>query len=91
MASIPTASVDALVHVKRLRRPKNGAAVHYPLMLDGSSWIWSSGLQSFEAWQIAATTKPFQWFAHYVSFDQYVSFDYVALSENRGENIGRSR
>jgi hypothetical protein len=58
-------------------------------MLDGSRWIWSSGLQSFEAWQIAATTKPSQWFAHYVSFDQYVSFDYVALSENRGENIGR--
>jgi len=59
MASIPTASVDALVHVKRLRRPKNGAAVHYPLRLSGSSCIWSFGLQSFEAWQIAAITKLF--------------------------------
>jgi hypothetical protein len=59
MASIPTASVDALVHVKRLRRPKNGAAVHYPLRLSGSSCIWSFGLQSFKAWQIAAITNPF--------------------------------
>jgi hypothetical protein len=64
MASIPTASVDALVHVNAYGDRKNGAAVHYPLMLDGSSWIWSSGLQSFKAWQIAAMTKPFQWFAH---------------------------
>jgi hypothetical protein len=64
MASIPTASVDALVHVKRLRRPKNGASVHYPLMLDGSSWLRSFDLQSFKVCQIAAITKPFQWFAH---------------------------
>jgi hypothetical protein len=80
MASIPTTSVDALVHVKRLRRPKNGASVDYPLMLDGSSWIWTFGLQSFKAWQIAAIRKPFQWFAH------YVLFDYVTLSENRGRS-----
>jgi hypothetical protein len=64
MASIPTASVDALVHVKRLRRPKNSAPVHYPLRLDGSSWIWWFGLQSFKAWQIAAIGKPFWRFAN---------------------------
>jgi hypothetical protein len=78
MASIPTASVDALVHVKRLRRPKNGASVHYPLRLSGASWIRSFGLQSFKAWQIAAIMKPFQWFA------RYSSFAHVSLGENRG-------
>ncbi|MCK1742919.1 hypothetical protein IVA80_19055 [Bradyrhizobium sp. 139] len=80
MASIPTASVDALVHVKRLRRPKNGAVVHYPLRFDGSSCIWSFGLQSFKAWQIAAIMKPFQWFS------RYEWFAYVALGENRGRS-----
>jgi hypothetical protein len=80
MASIPTASVDALVHVKRLRRPQNGAAVHYPLRLNGASWISSFGLQSFKAWQIAAIMKPFQWFAH------YILFAYLFLGENRGRS-----
>ncbi|WP_142252051.1 MULTISPECIES: hypothetical protein [Bradyrhizobium] len=49
MASIPTASVDALVHVKRLRQPKNGATVHYPLRLGGASWdlaVWFTIVQS---------------------------------------------
>ncbi len=78
MASIPTASVDALVHVKRLRRPKNDAAVHYPLRLNRASWITSIALLSFKAWQIAANLKPFQWFA------RYGSFAYVSLGENRG-------
>jgi hypothetical protein len=64
MASIPTTSVDALVHVKRLRRPQNGAAVHYPLRLEGASWDSAVRLQSFKAWRIAAIRKPFQWFAH---------------------------
>jgi hypothetical protein len=78
MASIPTASVDALVHVKRLRRRENRAPVHYPLMLDGASWIRSFGLQSFEAWQIAAIMEPFQWFV------RCCLFSYVYLGENRG-------
>jgi hypothetical protein len=47
-------------------------------MLNGSSWIWSFGLQSFEAWHIAAMMKPFQWFG------RYGLFGYVYLGENRG-------
>jgi hypothetical protein len=36
--------------------------------LNGSSWIRRFGIQSFQAWQIAAITKPFQCFAHYLLF-----------------------
>jgi hypothetical protein len=47
-ASSPTTSVDALVHVNAYGDRKNGAAVHYPLRLDGASSIWKFGLQSFK-------------------------------------------
>jgi hypothetical protein len=68
-------------------------------MLNGSSWIWSFGLQSFEAWQIAAIMKLFQWFVRYGLFGyvylgenifqwfvRYGLFGYVYLGENRGRS-----
>jgi hypothetical protein len=42
--------------------------VHHSLRLNGPSWIWRSGFQSLQAWQIAAITKPFQCFVHYMLF-----------------------
>ncbi|WP_430516728.1 hypothetical protein [Bradyrhizobium yuanmingense] len=80
MASIPTASVDALVHVNAYGgRKRRGCSLTAQV-----GWfklgLIVRDLQSFEAWQIAAIMKPFQWFA------DYRSFAYVSLGENRGNS-----
>jgi hypothetical protein len=68
MASIPTASVDALVHVNAYGGRKTARLFN---IRSGRMQQAESGrrfLQSFEAWQIAAIAKPFQCFAHCTMF-----------------------